>query len=108
MSDILAAGDETMIRARLRSFADAGVTDLSVRVLPIGADRDELLAEIRSRYLGPNGGEANRLEGYVRGIEKAARGESTSSGERLLGWTTGPHPLLGDDDRAVFTARHRR
>ena len=32
---------------RLRSFADAGVTDLSVRVVPIGEDRDELLASMR-------------------------------------------------------------
>lgn len=52
VSDILAAGDESMIRARLRTFADAGVTDLSVRVLPIGADRDELLASsARTRSL---------------------------------------------------------
>ncbi len=44
VADILAAGDEAMIRERLESFASAGVTDLSVRVLPIGGDRDELLA----------------------------------------------------------------
>lgn len=44
---ILAAGDETMVTKRLASFAAAGVTDLSVRVLPIGADRDELLASSR-------------------------------------------------------------
>lgn len=44
VSDILAAGDEEMIRARLAAFESAGVTDVSVRVLPIGADRDELLA----------------------------------------------------------------
>jgi len=44
VSDILAAGDEEMIRARLAAFESAGVTDISVRVLPIGADRDELLA----------------------------------------------------------------
>ena len=47
VGDILAAGDETAVLARLRSFADAGVTDLSVRVVPIGADRDELLASMR-------------------------------------------------------------
>ena len=40
VSDILAAGDEDMIRARLASFASAGVTDISVRVLPIGEGRD--------------------------------------------------------------------
>jgi F420-dependent oxidoreductase-like protein len=44
VADIMAAGDEAMIRARLASFAAAGVTDLSVRVLPIGDGREELLA----------------------------------------------------------------
>jgi F420-dependent oxidoreductase-like protein len=47
VSDILAAGDEDMIRARLASFESAGVTDVSVRVLPIGDGRDELLASSR-------------------------------------------------------------
>ena len=47
VSDILAAGDEEQIRARLASFAAAGVTDLSVRVLPIGDDRDALIASSR-------------------------------------------------------------
>ena len=39
VGDLLAAGDETAILARLRSFKDVGVTDLSVRVLPFGRDR---------------------------------------------------------------------
>ena len=43
VADILAAGDEEQIRARLASFASAGVTDLSVRVLPIGEGREQLL-----------------------------------------------------------------
>ena len=47
VGDILAAGSEATIEKRLRSFADAGVTDLSVRVVPIGDDRDELLASLR-------------------------------------------------------------
>jgi 5,10-methylenetetrahydromethanopterin reductase len=47
VSDILAAGDEQQIRTRLASFAAAGVTDLSVRVLPIGDGRDELLESSR-------------------------------------------------------------
>ncbi len=33
--------------ARIRRFADAGVTDLSVRLLPIGDNRDELVASKR-------------------------------------------------------------
>lgn len=44
VSDILVAGDETTIHTRLAAFASAGVTDLSVRVLPIGDGREELLA----------------------------------------------------------------
>jgi F420-dependent oxidoreductase-like protein len=44
VGDILAAGSEASIERRLRSFADAGVTDVSVRVVPIGDGRDELLA----------------------------------------------------------------
>ncbi|WP_419849322.1 TIGR03564 family F420-dependent LLM class oxidoreductase [Candidatus Poriferisocius sp.] len=44
VSDIMAVGDEAAVLARLRSFADAGVTDISVRVLPVGDGRDELIA----------------------------------------------------------------
>ena len=47
VGDICAAGDEVAILARFRRFADAGVTDLSVRLLPIGNDRDELIASKR-------------------------------------------------------------
>jgi F420-dependent oxidoreductase-like protein len=45
--DILAAGSETAIEKRLRAFADAGATDVSVRVVPLGTGRDELLASLR-------------------------------------------------------------
>jgi F420-dependent oxidoreductase-like protein len=44
VGDICAAGDEDAILDRLRRFAAAGVTDLSVRLLPIGDTRDELVA----------------------------------------------------------------
>jgi F420-dependent oxidoreductase-like protein len=47
VGDILAAGSESTVEKRLRAFADAGVTDLSVRVVPIGKDRDELLASMQ-------------------------------------------------------------
>jgi F420-dependent oxidoreductase-like protein len=47
VGDICAAGDEAAILARMRRFADAGVTDLSVRLLPIGDNRDELVASKR-------------------------------------------------------------
>ena len=44
VGDILAVGSESAVEKRLRSFAAAGVTDLSVRIVPIGDSRDELLA----------------------------------------------------------------
>jgi hypothetical protein len=47
VGDILAAGGEATIEKRLRAFADAGVTDVSVRVVPVGNGRDELLASMR-------------------------------------------------------------
>jgi alkanesulfonate monooxygenase SsuD/methylene tetrahydromethanopterin reductase-like flavin-dependent oxidoreductase (luciferase family) len=40
VGDLLAAGDEATILERLRRFRDAGTTDLSVRILPIGPDRE--------------------------------------------------------------------
>jgi len=43
---ILAAGDESAVVARLRAFRDAGATDLAVRLLPVGPDRE---ARIESR-----------------------------------------------------------
>jgi F420-dependent oxidoreductase-like protein len=50
VGDLCAAGDEAAIAARFKRFADAGVTDLSVRLLPIGEGRDELVAsKLRTR-----------------------------------------------------------
>jgi F420-dependent oxidoreductase-like protein len=46
VGDLLAAGNEAAVVDRLRRFRDAGVTDLAVRVLPFGKDRD---ARIESR-----------------------------------------------------------
>ncbi|HYV58970.1 MAG TPA: LLM class F420-dependent oxidoreductase [Acidimicrobiia bacterium] len=39
VGDLLAVGDEPAVLDRLRSFRDAGATDLSFRVLPLGSDR---------------------------------------------------------------------
>jgi F420-dependent oxidoreductase-like protein len=47
VGDILAAGSEATIEKRLRSFADAGATDVSLRIVPIGNGRDELIASSR-------------------------------------------------------------
>jgi F420-dependent oxidoreductase-like protein len=50
VGDILAAGDESVIAAKMRAFRDAGVTDFAVRVLAIGRDRDARM-ESRRRTL---------------------------------------------------------
>jgi F420-dependent oxidoreductase-like protein len=50
VGDILAAGDESAVIERLRAFRDAGVTDLAVRVLALGPDREARLAS-RQRTL---------------------------------------------------------
>ena len=47
VGDLLAAGSGTSIERRLRSFADAGATDVSLRVVPIGDTREEKLASSR-------------------------------------------------------------
>ena len=58
VGDILAAGSAERIEKRLRSFADAGVTDISVRVVPVGSGREELVASARRtrEYLASLGG----------------------------------------------------
>src|SRR5262245_9992824 len=43
VGDVLAGGDEAAVIERLRSFRDAGATDLSIRVLPLGTDRESRL-----------------------------------------------------------------
>lgn len=45
--DLLAAGDESAILERLRAFRDAGATDVAVRVLALGPDRDARIASKR-------------------------------------------------------------
>jgi F420-dependent oxidoreductase-like protein len=44
VGDLLAAGSETTIEKRLRAFADAGATDVSVRLLSIGDGREARVA----------------------------------------------------------------
>jgi F420-dependent oxidoreductase-like protein len=50
VGDILAAGDECAVVKRLAMFRDAGVTDLAVRVLPLGPTREARI-ESRARTL---------------------------------------------------------
>jgi alkanesulfonate monooxygenase SsuD/methylene tetrahydromethanopterin reductase-like flavin-dependent oxidoreductase (luciferase family) len=46
VGDLLAAGSESTIEKRFQSFIDAGVTDLSFRVVAIGDTREEKLASM--------------------------------------------------------------
>ncbi len=59
IGDILAAGSPARIEQRLRAFESAGVTDISMRVVPIGRSREERIASSnRTReYLASLGGE---------------------------------------------------
>ena len=41
VGDTMAAGDESSVLARLRRYRDAGVTDLAVRIVPLGQDAAE-------------------------------------------------------------------
>src|SRR5947209_6810728 len=47
VGDILAAGGESSVEKRLRAFVDAGATDISVRVVSIGDDREQRLASMQ-------------------------------------------------------------
>jgi len=47
VGDILAAGGEASIRKRLERFGDAGATDVSVRIVPIGDTREDKLDSAR-------------------------------------------------------------
>ena len=47
VGDTMAAGDESAVLARLRRYRDAGVTDLAVRVVPLGQDADTRSASRR-------------------------------------------------------------
>jgi len=52
IGDIAAVGDEAAVERRLRSYAEAGVTDISSRVVPLGSNRDEAMASAqRTREL---------------------------------------------------------
>ncbi|MFN8034811.1 MAG: LLM class F420-dependent oxidoreductase [Acidimicrobiia bacterium] len=56
VGDVLAAGSESAVVERLRRFRDAGVTDLAVRLLPLGNDRTERIESKR------------RIEAFLAGL----------------------------------------
>ena len=44
IGDVLICGSEATMEKRLRGFAEAGVTDLNCRIVPLGEGRDEIKA----------------------------------------------------------------
>jgi F420-dependent oxidoreductase-like protein len=44
IGDVLICGNETAMEKRMRQFAEAGVTDLNCRIVPLGESRDEIKA----------------------------------------------------------------
>jgi F420-dependent oxidoreductase-like protein len=44
IGDVLVCGSEATMEKRMRSFANAGVTDFNARIVPLGADRDAIRA----------------------------------------------------------------
>src|SRR6185312_1452219 len=47
VGDTMAAGDEAAVLGRLNRYRDAGVTDLAVRIVPLGQDADTRSASRR-------------------------------------------------------------
>ena len=59
VGDTMAAGDESSVLGRLRGYRDAGVTDLAIRIVPLGADAAERGASRRrtQKFLASIGAE---------------------------------------------------
>jgi F420-dependent oxidoreductase-like protein len=76
VGDILAAGSESAIERRLRAFADAGVTDVSVRVVPIGDDREECwgMPTLTPRRPGQNWWRSNSRTSSPQGLRAPGPG----------------------------------
>ena len=47
VGDMSAIGTEADIERRLRSYMDAGTTDFSARILPLGSNKEEIVASSR-------------------------------------------------------------
>lgn len=50
IGDVMAVGDESVVARRLRSYRDAGVTDLAARIVPLG-DEPEVRLEAKRRTI---------------------------------------------------------
>ena len=80
IGDVLVCGSEATMEKRLRSFADAGLTDFNARIVPLGEGRDELKssAERTREFLAAV---APSLRG-LRSLSPQALGRATMPPER--------------------------
>jgi F420-dependent oxidoreductase-like protein len=62
IGDVLICGGEATMEKRLRGFAEAGVTDLNARIVPLGEGRDEIKAS------------AERTRAFLASVAPALRG----------------------------------
>ena len=67
IGDVLICGSEATMEKRLRSFADAGVTDLNCRIVPLGEGRDADQGVGRAHPGVPGGGGAFDARHRLRG-----------------------------------------
>ena len=64
IGDVLICGSEAAMEKRLRSFAEAGVTDLNARIVPLGEGREEIKAS------------AERTREFLAAVAPALRGDA--------------------------------
>ncbi len=97
------------IRKRLTAFADAGVTDLSVRVVPIGDGRDELIASSkRTRRLLASLADAVLSPDRRRRRRCPPPSLRVGAGAAAGAWRAAPDPTPGSGPARCRTADRAR
>ena len=80
IGDVLVCGSEATMEKRLRSFADAGLTDFNARIVPLGEGREELKAS------------AERTREFLASVAPSLRGLSFPSGSGPGRWPVATIP----------------
>ena len=87
IGDVLICGSEATMEKRMQGFAEAGVTDLNCRIVPLGEGRDEIKASAeRTRRIpgvgrtGAASGQLSARRRIVRFSEGRAQYGGTASG----------------------------
>ena len=87
VGDILVAGSEATIGTRLQAFADAGVTDLSVRVVPIGDGPGRAHRLVQAHPGAPGLAGPDHLNAGTATCARLGRaGQRGGAGRKLGGW----------------------